>query len=201
MNVIFRHIVVLRKFNTLAFRVPGNLQTEVLARPVSLGRCLAQETAEGEETAVVKNIDPSKDRTQIISVETSISYLKSKAYQETYGVDPVWRLYRRNHKGGIAPSKTRKTCIRQGIIATGNPCPICRDEYLVIDHTNVDLLKQFISPHTGEILSFTKTGLCQKRHEQLLIAIEKAKDYGFITFDVPFREYDYRQYYKEHLAQ
>jgi small subunit ribosomal protein S18b len=31
---------------------------------------------------------------------------------------------------------------------------------------------------------------------ELLVAIEKAKDYGFITFDVPFREYDYSLYYK-----
>jgi small subunit ribosomal protein S18b len=31
---------------------------------------------------------------------------------------------------------------------------------------------------------------------ELLVAIAKAKDYGFITFDVPFREYDYSLYYK-----
>jgi small subunit ribosomal protein S18b len=43
---------------------------------------------------------------------------------------------------------------------------------------------------------YRKTGLCQKRHMELLVAIEKAKDYGFITFDVPFREYDYSLYYK-----
>jgi len=45
-------------------------------------------------------------------------------------------------------------------------------------------------------LFYRKTGLCQKRHLELLVAIEKAKDYGFITFDVPFREYDYSLYYK-----
>lgn len=44
---------------------------------------------------------------------------------------------------------------RQEEIATGNPCPICRDEYLVLDYRNVKLLQQFICPHTGSILSFT----------------------------------------------
>lgn len=38
------------------------------------------------------------------------------------------------------------------MISTGNPCPICRDEYLVLDYRNVDLLKQFISPFNGAIL-------------------------------------------------
>lgn len=40
-------------------------------------------------------------------------------------------------------------------ISTGNPCPICRDEYLILDHRNVELLKQFISPHSGQILSYS----------------------------------------------
>ena len=33
------------------------------------------------------------------------------AYKTTYGKDPVWTLYRRNHKGPIPPKKTRKTCV------------------------------------------------------------------------------------------
>jgi small subunit ribosomal protein S18b len=82
------------------------------------------------------------------------------------------------------------------LLTTGNPCPICRDEYLVLDYRNVELLKQFISPYNGETLSFSKTGLCQKRHSQLLVAILKAKDHGLITFDVPFREYNYAEYEK-----
>lgn len=82
-------------------------------------------------------------------------------------------------------------------MSTGNPCPICRDEYLVLDYRNLDLLKQFISPHTGEVLSYSKTGLCQKRHLQLIVAVEKAKDCGLIEYDVPFREYDYSEYYGE----
>lgn len=137
-----------------------------------------------------------KDRSTKIPVEASIRYLKSSAYKEAYGEQFVWEQYRRNHKGIFPPRKTRKTCIRKDTITTGNPCPICRDEYLVLDHRNIDLLKQFISPHSGEVLSYTKTGLCQKKHLQLLVAVERAKDYGLLTFDVPYREFDYSEYYE-----
>lgn len=137
------------------------------------------------------------DRSKVITVETSLRYLKSSAYQESYGNYLVWQQYRRNHKGLFAPKKTRKTCIRQGKISCGNPCPICRDEYLVLDHRNIDLLKQFISPQTGRVLSFSKTGLCQKRHFELLVAVERAMDYGLLTFDVPIRQFDYSEYYSQ----
>lgn len=135
-----------------------------------------------------------KDRTKQIPVETSIRYLNSLAYKQTYGDHLVWEQYRRNHKGPFPPRKTRKTCIRHGMITTGNPCPICRDEYLVLDHRNIELLKQFISPQTGQVLSYSKTGLCQKKHLQLLVAVERAWDYGLLTFDVPYREFDYSEY-------
>ncbi|KAI5641568.1 hypothetical protein NE865_06325 [Phthorimaea operculella] len=150
-------------------------------------------TEEGEEQNA---IDPTKDRTKIIPLETSMRYLKSKAYDQTYGDKPVWFLYRRNHKGGVAPKKTRHSCVRNGVISTGNPCPICRDEYLVLDHRNTKLLEQFISEYTGQILEPFKTGLCQKKHKELLVAIERAWDQGYLTYDVPFREYDYSLYNK-----
>ncbi|XP_012539964.1 28S ribosomal protein S18b, mitochondrial [Monomorium pharaonis] len=130
----------------------------------------------------------------IISVETSINYMNSDAYKQTYGNDPVWKIYKRNHKGAIPPRKTRKTCIRGGEISTGSPCPICRDEYLVLDHRNIKLLEQFINPYNGDVLSYSKTNICQKRHKQLLVALTKAKDYGLITFDVPIRQYDYSEW-------
>lgn len=139
----------------------------------------------------------TKDRTEPVPVETSIKYLKTDAYKVTYGDEPVWVKYRRNHKGLLPPRKTRKTCIRKGVISTGNPCPICRDEYLVLNENNTDLLKQFISPHTGAVLSFQLTGLCQKRHKELMVNVQRAKDRGLITFDVPFRYYDYSQYHKK----
>ncbi|XP_028127732.1 28S ribosomal protein S18b, mitochondrial [Diabrotica virgifera virgifera] len=150
-----------------------------------------------EDQRVIETREITKDRTQQIPVETSIRYLKSAAYQQTYEGQPVWVLYRRNHKGLFPPRKTRKTCVRGGQISTGNPCPICRDEYLILHEQNVDLLKQFVSPQTGSILSYSKTGLCQKKHQQLIVAITRAYDRGLLTFDVPFRKYDYSEYYSE----
>ncbi|KAK7601221.1 hypothetical protein V9T40_008662 [Parthenolecanium corni] len=138
--------------------------------------------------------DPSKDRSVSIPVETSIRYMKSNAYRECYGNDPVWKHYRRNHRGNFPPSKTRKLCVRGTIVSTGNPCPICRDEYLVVDHTNLDLLKQFISPTSGELISYSVTGVCQLQHHRLVRAFNKAKDLGTVSFDVPFRQYDYSEY-------
>jgi len=64
----------------------------------------------------------------------------------------------------------------------------------VVHYENVGLLQQFISPHNGEVLSWEKTGVCRRQHELLQVEIERAKDYGTITFDVPFREYNYEEY-------
>lgn len=134
---------------------------------VGVKQCCAEQTSE-EKAAEIRS---DKDRTKIIPLDISIKYLKSEAYKTTYGDKLIWELYRRNHKGLFPPRKTRKRCIRKGVISTGlwqytklrqiftkyffhllgNPCPICRDEYLVIDYQNLDLLKQFISPHTGEV--------------------------------------------------
>lgn len=146
-----------------------------------------------------EEVDPSKDRSKVISPETSIRYLESKAYYDTYQDQPVWVPYRRNFKGTIAPP-TRKTCIRHSQISTGSPCPICRDEYLVLHYTNVKLLKQFICPYTGEIYKTRKTGLCQMQQKNLLIAIQMAKDYGTIMFEVPFRRYDYEEFFSQSIS-
>jgi len=70
---------------------------------------------------------------------------------------------------------------------------------LVLDYRNTDLLKQFISAFNGEVLGTEKTGLCQEKHFHLLAEIEKAKDYGTITFDIRFREFDYEEYYPKDL--
>ncbi|XP_017081374.1 28S ribosomal protein S18b, mitochondrial [Drosophila eugracilis] len=173
----------------------------------SIFRCKAEASADekdGEATegdsSTSSGPDP-KDRTTVIPVETSMRYMKSSAYKQTYGKDPVWTQYRRNHKGMYAPRKTRKMCIRQNRISTGNPCPICRDEYLVLDYRNTELLEQFISPHSGEVLSYSKTGLCQKSHLQLRVAVQQARDSGYLTYDVPFREYDYSEYYGQEHKQ
>lgn len=135
-----------------------------------------------------------KSRARVIPVETSMKYMESSAYAAAYGDKAVWVNYRRNFKGAWAP-ETRKKCIRKNMISTGTPCPICRDEFLVLDYRNTKLLKQFISPYNGAILSTMETGLCQTKHNELLVAIAKAKDYGLISFDVPIRDYDYSDYH------
>jgi len=155
------------------------------------------ENKQGEDKSPVKPIDPSKDRSVPIPPEVSMKYLESNAYKETYGDVPVWRLYKRNHKYAFAPRKLRKTCIRKNVVISGNPCPICRDEYLVPDYRNVKLLRQFISPHSDEVIDNYFTGVCQRQHFNLLVAIEKAKDYGYLDFFVPKRTYDYDDYYPQ----
>ncbi|XP_055343789.1 uncharacterized protein LOC129591930 [Paramacrobiotus metropolitanus] len=139
--------------------------------------------------------DP-RDRTRLIPWQTSAEYLKSQAYFNTYGQQPVWKPYRRPHKGGIPPSKTRRMCVKEGKIAIGSPCPICRDEYLVLDYRNTELLKQFISPYSGEVLSYQVTNICQAMHNRLLVELAKASHFGTMSFKTPFRTYDYADYYK-----
>lgn len=111
-----------------------------------------EDTLEEEEGDKKKKIiDPSRDRSTVIPVETSIQYMTSDAFKETYGNRFVWERYRRNHKGQFPPRKTRQSCIIQNYVSTGNPCPICRDEYLILHYSNLKLLQQFISPFTGEV--------------------------------------------------
>ncbi|XP_045121225.1 28S ribosomal protein S18b, mitochondrial-like isoform X2 [Portunus trituberculatus] len=166
-------------------------------RGVSMSGALRCEATDGEEEEgqARKQIDPAKDRTRVIPVETSLKYMQSEAYQTAYGDDPVWKKYKRNFKGQFPPKKTRKLCIRAGVLSTGNPCPVCRDEYLVLDPRNTALLKQFISPHNNGILPTSITNLCRKRHRELEVAVQQARDIGLLTYDVPFRRYNYQDYY------
>merc|ERR1719439_272045 len=123
-----------------------------------------------------------------------MKYMESVAFKSTYGNDPIWKKYRRNYPGSRPPLSTRETCIRQERITTGSPCPICRDEYLVIDFRNVALLKHFIDPYTGSILPPNKTGICQKQWRKLLIHMEKARDHGYLDVDCPSVDHDYNDY-------
>ncbi len=82
---------------------------------VSCKRYCAEPPADNKPVAV----SSEKDRTKIIPVDISIKYLNSEAYKTTYGDKLVWEQYRRNHLGLFAPRKTRRTCIRKGVISTG----------------------------------------------------------------------------------
>ncbi|XP_062384892.1 28S ribosomal protein S18b, mitochondrial isoform X2 [Sardina pilchardus] len=126
-------------------------------------------------------------------------YLESEEYIDRYGSKPVWLDYRRNHKGGIPPQKTRKTCIR-GDKTCGNPCPICRDPNVIIHYQNVKLLQQFVSPYTGLVLDSTRTGVCMKQQKQLNTAIETARDHGLIPVQVPHVDFSGEDYSNSHAA-
>ncbi|XP_029975881.1 small ribosomal subunit protein mS40 [Salarias fasciatus] len=126
-------------------------------------------------------------------------YLDSEEYEEKYGSDPVWTGYRRNHKGGIPPQKTRKTCIRGDKIC-GNPCPICRDPHIRVHPQNVKLLQQFISPHSGVLYDPTRTGVCMKQQKKLNEAISTARDHGLLPFQIPYVDFTAEDYSNSHQA-
>ena len=142
-----------------------------------------------------RDIPPEKDRRDPVPVEISINYMQSDAYKQTYGIDPVWLRYRRNFKGKILPLKNVTKCIKDGVIIRSNPCPICRDEYLVPDYRNIELLKQFVCPYTGRIYTPREVQVCTDKYRIVQSEILKARDYGYLTYDVPFREFDYNQYF------
>lgn len=133
----------------------------------------------------------------VTDIETSIRYMESDAYKAVYGNEPVWKNYVRNRTNQRFPHYTRDFCAEEGVYIRGNPCPICRDEYLLLDHRNIKLLKQFVNDHTGEIEPVLKTSICQAQLRNLRVALRKAYDLGLLTYEVPFRTYDYRDYYPE----
>ncbi|RUS71663.1 hypothetical protein EGW08_020569 [Elysia chlorotica] len=160
-------------------------------RNLTLTRRLQQDDAAAE--AEDEEIGAPSTKRLAVDVPTSIRYLDSQAFQDGYGDKPVWFHYRRNFKGQIPP-KTRKSCVRKGELTTASPCPVCRDEYLVLDAKNTKLLEQFISPFSGEILESQKTGLCQKQHTKLVLEVMRAQNEGRLEKQLPFRTYDYDDY-------
>jgi len=129
--------------------------------------------------------------------ETGAAYLKSQAYYSTYGDEPVWTMYRRNHMGQyIFAPKPRDSCFtKENRFLLNNPCPLCRDEYLVVHFRNTELLKQFLDRLTGDILDIKKTGLCLYQHNEVRAHLLQSREHGYMEFAVPFRNYDYRHYY------
>uniref|UniRef100_UPI00358F693E small ribosomal subunit protein mS40-like n=1 Tax=Myxine glutinosa TaxID=7769 RepID=UPI00358F693E len=126
-------------------------------------------------------------------------YLDSEEYMTRYGTMPIFTGYRRNHKGSIPPQRPRKTCIR-GAKVSGNPCPVCRDPKIIIHPRNIKLLQQFICSHSAQVYDPSITGLCAKRQKELLKVIQEAKDFGLLTFTVPFMEYSPSDLPSDHIA-
>ncbi|XP_068191172.1 small ribosomal subunit protein bS18m [Antennarius striatus] len=56
-------------------------------------------------------------------------------------------------------------------------CILCK---VTVDFKNIQLLSQFISPHTGRIYGRHITGLCGRKQRELSKAIKKAHSMGFM---------------------
>lgn len=70
---------------------------KIYQRPLSLSSikfCEAKEADAEEEVTEIDDKRKHLDRTKEIPVETSIKYLNSSAYKETYGEFLVWEQYR-----------------------------------------------------------------------------------------------------------
>ena len=144
--------------------------------------------------------DRSKERDRRVPIlwDVSVLYMESEAYKKAYGDFFVWQLYRRNrpHRFDMPGRNSRVSCVGDdGFIMYGQACPICRDEYLVLDYRNIKLITQFIQPATQQVYPYRKTNLCQKKHEELLVAVYKAKEYGTLVYPMQFMQFDYRNYY------
>uniref|UniRef100_A0A1I8I1M8 ERIC3 protein n=3 Tax=Macrostomum lignano TaxID=282301 RepID=A0A1I8I1M8_9PLAT len=129
------------------------------------------------------------------TLDESLRYMASAAYKEVYGERPVWFHYRRNLRGSFEASKPRQRCFNtEGVYIRANPCPLCRDEYLVLDYRHSDLLVQFLDPQSGLLLGVGKVQVCKHQYDKLQLEVEKAFDSGYLEAPVPFRFYDYSLY-------
>ncbi|XP_030005281.1 small ribosomal subunit protein bS18m [Sphaeramia orbicularis] len=57
-------------------------------------------------------------------------------------------------------------------------CILCN---VKVDFKNIQLLSQFISPHTGRIYGRHITGLCGRKQKEISKAIKKAHSMGFMS--------------------
>ncbi|KAM9451294.1 small ribosomal subunit protein bS18m [Clarias gariepinus] len=57
-------------------------------------------------------------------------------------------------------------------------CILCNVE---VDYKNIQLLSQFISPHTGRIYGRHITGLCGRKQREVMKAIKRARSMGFMS--------------------
>ncbi|XP_059398216.1 small ribosomal subunit protein bS18m-like [Carassius carassius] len=57
-------------------------------------------------------------------------------------------------------------------------CVLCN---ITVDFRNVQLLSQFISPHTGRIYGRHITGLCGRKQKEVSKAIKQARSIGFMS--------------------
>lgn len=61
-------------------------------------------------------------------------------------------------------------------------CYFCTHHIDEIDYKNVEILRRFISPHSGRILSRKKRGTCAKHQRKLSRAIKRARIMALLPF-------------------
>lgn len=85
----------------------------------------------------------------------------------------------------------------QGTYKRNSPCPLCRDWSLQLNYRNVDLLKQFIDPNSGQQLPHWKTHLCKFKQGWVSQAIEASRMLGYLEYpstDANFSEWHLPDY-------
>ncbi|VDL70272.1 unnamed protein product [Nippostrongylus brasiliensis] len=133
------------------------------------------------------------------TIEEQISYMNSKAYKDAYKGLPIHRWYKRNFKGqSTLQPPPRLFCIdKHGRFNVNNACPVCRDEYLFFDYRNPSLIEQFLADGTHQPIEILKSGLCREQYAMLKAQLLAAKEHGTITFGIDFRNFDFREWYKD----
>lgn len=127
-------------------------------------------------------------------------YFESNEYKERYGERLVWADFKRNHKGSRQKQLTRHACFFRGKMC-GNPCPLCRDDNILLNFRNFTLLHHFIDPHSGMVHHSLRTGVCRRKQKLLEHTIWLARDQGLIP--TPVSNYDaieMSNYRVDHLA-
>jgi len=188
----------LTSFSDINLPISSHWQQSIVKRNLTTSYIRCRQ-GEDETNWVINRSQDGRDRSRQIPLELSMAYLESAAFKETYGDKKIWELYRRNLPGRRIAAKTRHSCIKDGRVETGNPCPICRDEYLVVDYRNVKLLEHFLTDYNRRELGWETTNVCQTQYRNLRVAIEKARDYGYLDVDAHFVEYDYSKYAPKNL--
>ncbi|XP_005814980.2 28S ribosomal protein S18c, mitochondrial [Xiphophorus maculatus] len=79
------------------------------------------------------------------------------------------------------------------LLKVGNPsreskkgCVLCN---VTVDFKNIQLLSQFVSPHTGRIYGRHITGLCGRKQKEISKAIKKAHSLGFMPVTHKYPEF------------
>lgn len=107
-------------------------------------------------------------------------YFDRADYFAKYGTDEaVWHSWVRNNKRSWPSMGQREACYTPSY-SRKNCCPLHRDVYLLPHYKNTKLLKQFIDPTTGNIMTGLRTGCCLQAEIELGVALQLAWQYGYL---------------------